>query len=140
MSRPPTPARVRALAGGLAALFLALALPACTVRLTSPYDAETDHAVTVLHRRVETLLTHIERTAGTPAGAFPVHAATYDSVRVDLRALRLRASARPQNELQDQQLATTIEGLGVLAVEGAINATLAVVRDTVNTAVGFKLV
>ena len=30
----------------------------------------------------------------------------------------------------------TIEGLGILAVEGAINAALAVVRDTINTALG----
>jgi hypothetical protein len=30
----------------------------------------------------------------------------------------------------------TIEGLGILAVEAAINAALAVVRDTVNSAVG----
>lgn len=33
----------------------------------------------------------------------------------------------------------TIEGLGLLAVESAINAALAAVRDTVNTAVGFAL-
>lgn len=30
----------------------------------------------------------------------------------------------------------TIEGLGILAVEAAINAALAVVRDTINSAVG----
>jgi hypothetical protein len=30
----------------------------------------------------------------------------------------------------------TIEGLGILAVEAAINASLAVVRDTINNAVG----
>lgn len=34
----------------------------------------------------------------------------------------------------------TLEGLGLIAVEEAINAALAVVRDTVNTAVGFVLV
>lgn len=33
----------------------------------------------------------------------------------------------------------TIEGLGILAVEAAINAALAVVKETVNTAVGFAL-
>jgi hypothetical protein len=33
----------------------------------------------------------------------------------------------------------TIEGLGVLAVEKAINAALAVVRDAVNKALGFAL-
>ncbi len=34
----------------------------------------------------------------------------------------------------------TIEGLGILAVEKAINAALNVVRDTVNTALGFNLI
>jgi hypothetical protein len=33
----------------------------------------------------------------------------------------------------------TIEGLGILAVERAINAALGVIRDTVNTALGFAL-
>ena len=32
-----------------------------------------------------------------------------------------------------------IEGLGILAVEAAINAALAVVKDAVNTALGFAL-
>jgi hypothetical protein len=34
----------------------------------------------------------------------------------------------------------TIEGLGVLAVEAALNAGLNVVKDTVNTALGFTLI
>lgn len=34
----------------------------------------------------------------------------------------------------------TIEGLGVIAVEQAISAAVGVVRDVVNTAVGFRLV
>jgi hypothetical protein len=33
----------------------------------------------------------------------------------------------------------TVEGLGLLTVESAINAALGAVRDTVNTAVGFLL-
>lgn len=33
----------------------------------------------------------------------------------------------------------TLEGLGILAVEGAINAALNVVKESVNTAVGFAL-
>ncbi len=33
----------------------------------------------------------------------------------------------------------TLEGLGLLAVENAVNAALDVVRDTVNTALGFRL-
>jgi len=34
----------------------------------------------------------------------------------------------------------TLEGMGLLLVEAAINSALAVVKDTVNRAVGFVLV
>lgn len=34
----------------------------------------------------------------------------------------------------------TVEGLGVIAVEQAINAALRVVRDAVNSAIGWKLI
>ncbi|MBK7189898.1 MAG: hypothetical protein IPH86_14790 [bacterium] len=39
-----------------------------------------------------------------------------------------------------QSVLLTIDGLGVIAVEDAINAALGAARDTVNSAVGFKLV
>ena len=47
--------------------------------------------------------------------------------------------------LQIQKNATrtvllTLEGLGILAVEAAINEALKVIKDTVNTAVGFVLI
>ncbi len=39
-----------------------------------------------------------------------------------------------------QTVLLTIEGLGIVAAENAINAALGAVRDVVNEAVGFKLV
>ena len=50
--------------------------------------------------------------------------------------------ARLHLEIQKNATRTvllTLEGLGILAVEAAINAALKVVKDTVNTAVGFAL-
>jgi hypothetical protein len=50
--------------------------------------------------------------------------------------------ARLQLDIQRNASRTvllTMEGLGVLAAEAAINAALGVVKDTVNTAVGFAL-
>ena len=38
-----------------------------------------------------------------------------------------------------QTVLLTIEGLGIVAVQNAINAALSVVKDTVNTAIGFTL-
>ncbi|KIN88303.1 hypothetical protein [Thauera sp. SWB20] len=61
----------------------------------------------------------------------------------------LRASGKINEEqatlhIEIQKNATrtvllTLEGLGILAVEAAINAALNVVKDAVNTAVGFAL-
>ena len=34
----------------------------------------------------------------------------------------------------------TIEGIGIIAVEKAINAALKVVKDTINTSIGFNLI
>ena len=39
-----------------------------------------------------------------------------------------------------QTVLLTIEGLGVIAVEDAVNAALGAARDVVNTAVGFRLI
>lgn len=112
--RPQASARTAALRA-LTLAGLALTLPACAgfgPRI-APYDAETEGAVTALHRRVETVLTTLERAEGGE-GAFAGFAPLYDTLHVDLRALRLRASARPLNGLQAQQLDGLQEQLGLL--------------------------
>ena len=51
--------------------------------------------------------------------------------------------ARLHLEFQKSSMKTvllTIEGLGIIAVERAINAALGVAKDTVNTALGFTLI
>ncbi|TCJ12325.1 hypothetical protein EZJ19_12355 [Parasulfuritortus cantonensis] len=51
--------------------------------------------------------------------------------------------ARLHLEIQKNATRTvmlTLEGLGILAVEAALNAGLATIKDAVNTAVGFTLV
>ncbi len=60
------------------------------------------------------------------------------------RALGLMSEERAKSHLRIQKNATeivllAIEGLGILAVEAAINAALAIIRDTVNKALGFAL-
>lgn len=88
---------------GLIPILLLLALAAgCTeVRLISPYDEATDRGTTELHRKLETLLVALE-TAEAEERTF-IFNRLYPEVLVDLRALRIRAGARPQNELQMQQ-------------------------------------
>jgi|SRR6185369_4454038 len=61
------------------------------------------------------------------------------------RALNLMSDekARLRLEMQKNRTMTILlklEGLGFLAVEAAVNAALDVVKETVNTAVGFALI
>ena len=61
-----------------------------------------------------------------------------------LRARKKISSKRARLHLEMQKNATktvflTVEGLGILAVEAAMNAALKTIRDAVNTAVGFVL-
>jgi hypothetical protein len=61
-----------------------------------------------------------------------------------LRTRKKISSRRAKLHLEMQKNATktvllTVEGLGILAVEAALNAALKAVRDVVNTAVGFSL-
>ena len=70
-------------------------------------------------------------------------ALTLDFIRQEVLAGRMTpAKAQIHLEMQKNAATTvllTIKGLNVLAVENAINAALGVVKNTVNTAVGFVL-
>lgn len=80
------------------ALAAVLVLSSCTVQLVGPYDETTVKEVTDLHRKVETLLVKLERTAGKPEGKYEGHEATYDTLRVGLRSLRLRVESLQRKE------------------------------------------
>jgi hypothetical protein len=56
----------------------------------------------------------------------------------EINATQAKALLRMQRN-SAQAVLLTIEGLGLLTVESAINAALGAVRDTVNKAVGFAL-
>jgi hypothetical protein len=60
------------------------------------------------------------------------------SLTGDINARQAKALLQMQKN-SAQAVLLTIEGLGLLAVEAAINAALAAVRETVNGAVGFVL-
>jgi hypothetical protein len=64
-------------------------------------------------------------------------------VRLHAAGKLSKKKARLHMEIQKNASRTvllTIEGLGIIAVEQAINAALGAVRDTVNTAIGFRLI
>lgn len=82
-------------------VLLVVVLAGCApVRFISDYDEETDRRSTELHLAVEAMLTAVE--AETNAGGVRIED-VYPDVFVELRSLKLRASARPRNELQVAQ-------------------------------------
>ena len=88
----------------LAALAVILVAAGCTLKLVADYDEVTDQAVTALQRKVERFFVGLERDIPTPDADYENHVEFYDDVRADLRVIRVRAAARPKNEITLQQL------------------------------------
>lgn len=91
-------------------LLLLVALTGCSgVNLISEYDQQTDESLEQLQQDIESVLTKLERNLGTDAGNYDAYASRYDSIRVRLRTLKVRASSRPKNEIQVTQLGNVLE-------------------------------
>ena len=88
----------------LLSLAVGLALSGCAIRLIADYDEHVDKATTEIQRKVESFLIKLERSVGTPAADYSQHVALYDDVRVDLSALKVRASAIPKNSITVEQI------------------------------------
>lgn len=95
-------------------LLFAFALSECTLKLIADYDETVDKSTTEIQKKVETFLTKLERTIGTPAADYAQHVALYDEVRVDLSALKVRATALPQNSITVQQIDLLIDSWSTL--------------------------
>lgn len=74
------------------------------LQLVSDYDEFTDQTVAQLQRRVETLLTTLERVQEMPACSYSQHEDAYLAMAVDLNLLIARNKTRPRNDLTNQQL------------------------------------
>lgn len=86
---------------------------ACNVTWVSQYDAQTDQAVTKLHRTMETFLTSLEQQQ-VPDCLASEHATFYQQSLVDVRALKIRAKAIPNNDLTLEQLTMLEENLTLM--------------------------
>jgi hypothetical protein len=80
----------------------ALALSGCfRVTLISRYDEPTDRGITALHGKVDALMAQLDVE---PTPAYAAVKPSYDAIRGDLAALRLRNASRAKNEITLQQL------------------------------------
>jgi hypothetical protein len=85
-------------------MLLVLAVAGCSIRLISSYDEITDRSATELQRKVERFVRSMESASGTAAGAYANNTAFYDEAKADVSAMRIRATAIPQNRLTLQQI------------------------------------
>lgn len=88
----------------VAAALIIVMTGGCAIRLISNYDEQIDKGATDLHKELDAFLTDLETKAGTPEASYDVAKAFYPRYLVDLRALRVRARAQPENELTEKQL------------------------------------
>jgi len=83
---------------------LVLLLTGCAVQLIAQYDQVIDQTVVSLQTQIETFLTQMERTAGTPEGEYVNQTKFYDGIDGTLATLTVRAASIPQNEIVTQQI------------------------------------
>lgn len=81
-----------------------LTLSGCSVKYIADYDQIIDQTVISLQTRVETFLTQMERTAGTPEGEYVNQTKFYDDIKGTLETLSVRAATIPQNEIITEQI------------------------------------
>lgn len=83
--------------------FLVLAISGCgTVRLVAGYDEAIEKGVSDLQKKVEAILTKIERQPSKPSSTYD--SKDYEKLREDLNVLRTRAAAWDKNEVTVKML------------------------------------
>jgi hypothetical protein len=113
-------------------------LSGCAVKLIADYDPKTDEAVTQLHHKFESFFVDLESQVGSEEAEYRHHVRFYKDIRVDVSALKLRASAIPMNEITLKQIAFLEENIALLEEihkEGIADIEVVQVpRDDFNTA------
>lgn len=121
-------------------LLIILQFGACTIKLISDYDQQTDEAVVSLHKQIESLLIKIEKSTGSTKSAYINFEKLYDDIRTDLASLQLRAKTRPLNEIQVTQLSNISNQIDLLekahrSPEGIIKDEIPIIRGAFNQAI-----
>lgn len=99
------PAHSRPLRGSAALLLLSILVAAqgCAIKLISSYDETTDKAVSELQRKTEAHLVSLEAAKGLPACSHEKHRTFYETAKVDVSAIAIRAAAIPNNAITLEQ-------------------------------------
>lgn len=103
----------------------------CSTYYVAQYDAKLDGGAVELQQKVDTFLTYLEQTAGTPEAAYEKNETFYQDVRTDLRMLRDIAAVQQGNEITVQSLDSIEDNLARLEkihAEGISAKEISIVR------------
>ena len=92
-------------------IFMPIFIGCGSIRLISEYDRDTDIAVTAFQKKMERFLISLERNIGKEEAEYKNNIGFYDGIKVDLRAMRVRAAAFPKNEITTRQIDLLIENV-----------------------------
>ena len=117
MSLPTASWRARPARACAFALLIALAVAfsGCSpVRFIAEYDEQIDRSATQLQKDLDSFLTHLETTEGTPEAEYESNQSFYADYMVELRSLLLRAESHTLNDLTEKQLGLMISSVDSL--------------------------
>jgi hypothetical protein len=96
--------RIRSGIPAILLLCMSAFLAACTVKLISSYDEQTDKNVTDLQRKLEAFFVKLDGLQALPDCTYEKNKEFYDQAKVDVSAIQVRAAAIPQNEITSEQV------------------------------------
>lgn len=82
-----------------------LLIQSCKVQLISDYDEITDKTVTLVQDKVSNYFVKLERVVGTEAGDYKNFTSQFDTIKVNLNTLEIRANAIEKNRIVKEQIA-----------------------------------
>lgn len=117
-------------------LSFAAVLIGCTARYIAEYDENVDRGVVSLQAKFSALFDDLQRTAGTPDGAYERYAARYDDLRAGIAHVQSHASVQSRNQLTSTSLALLSDSLDELQSahrEGIKAGEVPVLRSLIDT-------
>src|SRR6185436_13288229 len=97
-------------------LALALVVFGCTARYIAEYDPAVDGGAVELQAKLNGLFDDLQRTAGTPAGAFANYTSVYEELYADVDRLQAQAATQQRNEITVTSLGLVHDNLDQLAL------------------------
>jgi hypothetical protein len=123
-------------------LAFAIFVTGCAVRYVATYDPTIESDARELQSELSSHFDDLQRTAGTPEGAYDRYATRYADLNVRVSDLQARAALQSRNQLTHESLTFLADNLAVLETahrEGLTAAEVPVLRKLIDAQVRMLL-